>query len=352
MHDQPVERRVGGHRHRHAAGVGVLGGVGERLAHDGDEAVAHVGRHVGCTVVDVHGERRAGVRRLPDLRLQVERVVVQVVHARAHAAHGLVQRVAHLGELAAHPLVVAVHHLQRLHLHDGAREQVPHVVVYLARDAPALGQRSQPHLEILLVAQAAVLLLERERRLLHVVAQAAVRGELGLEAARAVRQQKGQGAGQRHEESEHGARARRAREAASTSGPAGGRRARGRTPRGPETPRRAATRAPRARRRARERRRASAAAPRRAPRRPRSTAAPAAARPPMAARRSMRGSTRARRPCRRFSPWGHGSRSHVAARAAAGESVTFVIPAATIGDGAHWRCGRRPGIMEASSRRR
>ena len=91
-------------------------------------------------------------------------------------------------------------HLQRLHLHDGAREQVPHVVVDLACDAAALGQRGQLHLQVLLLAQPAVLLLQRERRLLHAVAQAAVGGLLGLGAMDAIRQQERQRAAQQQHE--------------------------------------------------------------------------------------------------------------------------------------------------------
>ena len=108
------------------------------------------------------------------LHAQVEGVIVQIVHAFPHGVHGFVQRLAHGAQFPAHAPVGGVHHLQRLHLHDGARKQVPHVVVYFARYAPALGKRRQPHFVVLRGQQVAVLLRKGQRDLPLLVAQTPV----------------------------------------------------------------------------------------------------------------------------------------------------------------------------------
>ena len=144
--------------------------VRQRLAHDGEQAIGDRQGDIARVEGEPHVGKPAGGDGALQLGAQVERIVVQVVHACAHGAHGLVQRLSHSLQLVPHLLVVGMHHLQRLHLHDGAREQMPHVVVDLARDAPALGERGKPDFVVLRGQQVAVLLRQGERRLLLVVA--------------------------------------------------------------------------------------------------------------------------------------------------------------------------------------
>ena len=66
-----------------------------------------------------------------------------------------------------------------------------HVVVYLAGDAAALGQGGQAHLVILRGHELAVLVRQRQRRLLLLVAQGAVAFALLVRALRAPRHEAG-----------------------------------------------------------------------------------------------------------------------------------------------------------------
>ena len=79
------------------------------------------------------------------------------MHTRANLVERRAHRVRHGREVLGHRLP-RVRHAVRLRLHDGAREQVAHVVVNLTGDARPLGERGQAHLVVLGVQELAVLL--------------------------------------------------------------------------------------------------------------------------------------------------------------------------------------------------
>ena len=123
--------------------------------------------------VELHVEPRpAGYlpRDLVHLRPEVDRVVAQRMDARAHHRERVVDRCLDVGEVRRDARLARMHHAQRLRLQRGTRELVADVVVDLARDAGALGERGELDLVLLAAREVAVPLLEAKGAFLQVVA--------------------------------------------------------------------------------------------------------------------------------------------------------------------------------------
>lgn len=105
-----------------------------------------------------------------ELHGKVDSVVVERVDAGAHKLECLVNRAFNVGEIGGDAGLVGVDHAQRFGLQRGARELVAHIVVDLARDAGAFGERRELDFVVLAIGKIAVACLEREGSFLQLVA--------------------------------------------------------------------------------------------------------------------------------------------------------------------------------------
>ena len=108
--------------------------------------------------------------------------------ARAYKLKRLVNGALDVGEVGGDAGFVGVDHAQGLGLQRGARKLVADVVVDLARDAGAFGERREFDLVVLAVGKVAVARLEREGSFLQMVAGAAHTLLLAFELCGAQRQ--------------------------------------------------------------------------------------------------------------------------------------------------------------------
>lgn len=107
-----------------------------------------------------------------ELHGKADGVVVERVDAGAHELERLVNRAFDVGEIGGNPGLVGMDHAQGFGLKRSARELVAHVIVDLARDAGAFGERREFDFVVLAVGEVAVACLEREGSFLQLVAGA------------------------------------------------------------------------------------------------------------------------------------------------------------------------------------
>ncbi len=152
--------------------MGVAHGVGERLAQDRRKAVRDVcGRMFGHNF-KLNPRTAVRARAFNDafeLHGKVDGVVVERVDAGAHELERLVNGVFDVGEIGGDAGLVGVHDAQGLGLQRGTRELVPDIIVDLARDAGAFGERRELDFVVLAVGKVAVARLEREGSFLQLV---------------------------------------------------------------------------------------------------------------------------------------------------------------------------------------
>ncbi len=153
--------------------MGVAHGVGKRLAQHRRKAVGDVcGRMLGH---NFKLNLRTAVRARAfdnafELHGKVGRVVVERVDAGAHELERLVNGVFDVGEIGGNPGLVGMDHAQGFGLKRSARELVPDVIVDLACDAGAFGERRELDFVVLAVGKIAVACLERQGAFLQLVA--------------------------------------------------------------------------------------------------------------------------------------------------------------------------------------
>ena len=123
-----------------------------------------------------------------ELHGEVGGVVVERVDAGAHKLERLVNGVLDVGEIGGDAGFIGVDYAQGFGLQRSARELVADVIVDLARDAGALGERRELDLVVLAVGEVAVARLERQGSLLQLVAGAAHALLLALQLCGAQRQ--------------------------------------------------------------------------------------------------------------------------------------------------------------------
>lgn len=143
--------------------MGVAHGVGKRLAQYRRKAVGDVG---GCMLgQNLKLNLRTAVRACAfndafELHGEVGRIVVERVDAGAHELKRLVNGVFDVSEIGGDAGLVGVDHAQSFGLKRSARELVAHVIVDLARDAGAFGERRELDFVVLAVGEVAVACLE------------------------------------------------------------------------------------------------------------------------------------------------------------------------------------------------
>ncbi len=171
-----VKRRMLHAPYGNSMGASMAHGVGERLAQDRRKAVGDIcGRMLGH---NFKLNLRAAVRARAfdnafELYGKVDGVVVERMDTGAHKLERLVNRAFDIGEIGGNPGLVGVHDAQGLGLQRGARELVAHIVVDLARDAGAFGERRELDFVVLTVGKIAVARFEREGSFLQLVTGAA-----------------------------------------------------------------------------------------------------------------------------------------------------------------------------------
>lgn len=97
-----------------------------------------------------------------ELHGKVGGIVVERVDAGAHELERLVNRAFDVGEIGGNPGLVGMDHAQGFGLKRSARELVAHVIVDLARDAGAFGERREFDFVVLAVGEVTVARFERE----------------------------------------------------------------------------------------------------------------------------------------------------------------------------------------------
>ena len=174
--------------------MGVAHGVGKRLAQYRRKAVGDVG---GCMLgQNLKLNLRTAVRACAfndalELHGEVGRIVVERVDAGAHELKRLVNGVFDVGEIGGDAGLVGVDHAQSFGLKRSARELVAHVIVDLARDAGAFGERRELDFVVLAVGEVAVACLECQGAFLQLVAGATHAFLFALQLRGAQRQQRG-----------------------------------------------------------------------------------------------------------------------------------------------------------------
>ena len=171
--------------------MGVAHGIGKRLAQDRRKAVGDVGGRMLGQNLKLNLRTAVRARVLNDaleLYGEIGRVVVERVDADAHELKRLVNGALDVGEVGGDAGFVGMDHAQGLGLKRSARELVADVVVDLARDAGAFGERRELDLVVLAVGKVAVARLEREGSFLQLVAGAAHALLLAFELGGAQRQ--------------------------------------------------------------------------------------------------------------------------------------------------------------------
>lgn len=108
-----------------------------------------------------------------ELHGKIDGVVVERVDAGAHKLERLVNGVLDVGEIGGDAGFIGVDYAQGLGLQRGTRELVPDVIVDLARDAGAFGERRELDFVVLAIGKIAVARFEREGSFLQLVAGAA-----------------------------------------------------------------------------------------------------------------------------------------------------------------------------------
>ena len=170
--DELVKRRMLHAPYGDSTGASVAHGVGERLAQDCRKAVGDVcGRMFGH---NFKLNLRAAVRvrafdNAFELHGKVDGVVVERVDAGAYELERFVNRAFDVGEIGGDTGLVGVDHAQGFGLQRGARELVPDIIVDLARDAGAFGERRELDFVVLAIGKIAVARLEREGSFLQLV---------------------------------------------------------------------------------------------------------------------------------------------------------------------------------------
>ena len=149
----------------------MAGGVGQGLAHHGDDAARHRCRRLGLGgAVDAHRVDAAARAQQVEGGGQFLAVVGQGVDGAAHGVQGLVEAAVQGGEVGDDAGLLAVDDLEGLDLQQEAGEEVADAVVDLAGDAGALGQGGGAQLVVLGLEQLGVRVLQGEDLLAQVVA--------------------------------------------------------------------------------------------------------------------------------------------------------------------------------------
>ena len=175
-------------------GASVAHGVGERLAQDCRKAVGDVcGRMFGHNfkLNPRTAVRARAFNNAFELHGKVDGVVVERVDAGAHELERLVNGVFDVGEIGGNAGLVGMDHAQGFGLKRSARELVAHVIVDLARDAGAFGERRELDFVVLAVGEVAVACLECQGAFLQLVAGATHAFLFALQLRGAQRQQRG-----------------------------------------------------------------------------------------------------------------------------------------------------------------
>lgn len=126
-----------------------------------------------------------------ELHGKVGGIVVERVDAGAHELERLVNRAFDVGEIGGNPGLVGMDHAQGFGLKRSARELVAHVIVDLARDAGAFGERREFDFVVLAVGEVTVACLECQDAFLQLVADATHAFLFALQLRGAQRQQRG-----------------------------------------------------------------------------------------------------------------------------------------------------------------
>ena len=149
----------------------MAGGVGQGLAHHGDDAARHHCRRLGLGGA-VHTYRLDAAARAQHVEGggQLLTVVGQSVDGAAHGVEGLVQATVQGSEVGDDAGLLAVDDLEGLDLQQEAGQEVADAVVDLAGDAGALGQGGGAQLVVLGLEQLGVRVLKGEDLLTQVVA--------------------------------------------------------------------------------------------------------------------------------------------------------------------------------------
>ena len=153
-------------------GASVAHGVGERFAQDRRKAVGDIcGRMLGHNFkLNLRAAVRAhAFNNAFELHGKVDGVVVERMDAGTYELERLVNRAFDVGEIGGDAGLVGVHDAQGLGLQRGTRELVPDIIVDLARDAGAFGERRELDFVVLAVGKVAVARLEREGSFLQLV---------------------------------------------------------------------------------------------------------------------------------------------------------------------------------------
>lgn len=173
--DELVKRRMLHAPHGNGFGMGVAHGVGKRLAQHRRKAVGDVGGRMLGQNLKLNLRTAVRARAFDDafeLHGEVGRIVVERVDAGAHELERLVNGVFDVGEIGGNAGLVGMDHAQGFGLKRSARELVAHVIVDLAREAGAFGERRELDFVVLAVGEVAVARLECQGAFLQLVAGA------------------------------------------------------------------------------------------------------------------------------------------------------------------------------------